>query len=132
MHGLTRYLETSHVCGRYLTKRQKQEIAEKMRAKKVFTEPLVPNFNIAPTTFQPIVRNERDSTEREMLLARWGLVPYFATSLTDWRGFSTINARAETIQSSKRDGASFLPMASMSGRRLTIPRSRRNSPMSSH
>ena len=85
------------MCGRYYTKRQKQEIAERMRAKKVFAEPFAPNFNIAPTTFQPIVRLERDNDEREMVLARWGLVPFFAKSLADFKGFSTFNARAEGI-----------------------------------
>jgi putative SOS response-associated peptidase YedK len=44
------------MCGRYYTKRQKQEIAERMRAKKVFDEPFLPNYNIAPTTYEPIVR----------------------------------------------------------------------------
>ena len=28
---------------------------------------------------------------------RWGLVPYFAQSAADFRGFSTINAKAETL-----------------------------------
>ena len=85
------------MCGRYYTKRQKQEIAERMRAKKVFDEPFLPNYNIAPTTFQPIMRQERDSDERELILARWGLVPFFAKSLADFKGFSTFNARAEGI-----------------------------------
>jgi putative SOS response-associated peptidase YedK len=85
------------MCGRYYTKRQKQEIAERMRAKKVFDEPFLPNYNIAPTTFQPIVRQERDSDERELVLARWGLVPFFAKSLAEFKGFSTFNARAEGI-----------------------------------
>ena len=61
------------MCGRYLNRRQKQEIATRLKAKKVFEDPYLPNFNIAPTTFQPIVRQERDSDEREMVLARWGL-----------------------------------------------------------
>ena len=85
------------MCGRYYTKRQKQEIAERMRAKKVFDEPFLPNFNIAPTTFQPILRNDRASDERELVLARWGLVPFFAKSLADFKGFSTFNARCEGI-----------------------------------
>ena len=88
------------MCGRYYTKRQKQEIAERMRAKKVFTEAYAPDHNVAPTTFQPIVRQERDSDERELVLARWGLVPFFAKSLADFKGFSTFNARAESITSS--------------------------------
>lgn len=88
------------MCGRYLNRRQKQEIATRLKAKKVFEDPYLPNFNIAPTTFQPIVRQERDSDEREMVLARWGLVPFFAKSLADFKGFSTFNARAETIPTS--------------------------------
>ena len=88
------------MCGRYYTRRQKQEIAERMRAKKVFTEPYAPDYNVAPTTFQPIVRQERDSEERELVLARWGLVPFFAKTLADFKGFSTFNARAESITSS--------------------------------
>ena len=31
-------------------------------------------------------------------MMRWGLVPHFAKSLKDFKGFSTINARAESLQ----------------------------------
>ena len=85
------------MCGRYYTKRQKQEIAERMRVKKVFSEPFAPDYNIAPTTFQPIIRLDRENDEREMVLARWGLVPFFAKSLAEFKGFSTFNAGAESI-----------------------------------
>jgi putative SOS response-associated peptidase YedK len=88
------------MCGRYYNRRQKQEIAERLRASTVFEEPCPPNYNIASATFQPIVRQEGDSDEREMILARWGLVPFFAKSLTDFKGFSTFNARAESITTS--------------------------------
>ncbi|MDP9038396.1 MAG: SOS response-associated peptidase [Acidobacteriota bacterium] len=36
-----------------------------------------------------------------MVLARWGLVPFFTKELSDVKGLSTINARAETITTSK-------------------------------
>lgn len=88
------------MCGRYYNRRQKQEIAAQLRAKKIFDAPYAPNYNIAPTTFQPIVRQERDSDERELILARWGLVPYWAKTLAEFKGFSTFNARAETILAS--------------------------------
>jgi putative SOS response-associated peptidase YedK len=88
------------MCGRYYSRRQKQQIAEQFHAGKVFEEPIAPNYNIAPTTFQPIIRIERDSGEREMALLRWGLVPFFAKSLSDFKGFSTFNARSETIAKS--------------------------------
>ena len=32
-----------------------------------------------------------------MILARWGLVPFFTKNLENAKGLSTINARAETI-----------------------------------
>ena len=85
------------MCGRYLNRRQKQEIAERMKAKKVFEEPYAPDFNIAPTTFQPIVRQERDSEERELALARWGLVPNFSKTLAEFKKIATYNARAENV-----------------------------------
>lgn len=85
------------MCGRYFSKAQKQELAERMRAKKVTPAPVAPDYNIAPTTFQPIVRLDRETGEREMELLRWGLVPFFAKSLKDFKGFSTFNARAETL-----------------------------------
>ena len=88
------------MCGRYAIRRQKQQIAEAFHVGKIFEEPFAPNYNIAPSTFQPVIREERDSTEREMVLLRWGLVPFFAKSLAEWKGFSTINARAESITSS--------------------------------
>jgi putative SOS response-associated peptidase YedK len=46
------------------------------------------------------VRQSRDTDEREMVLARWGLIPFFPKRLADFKGFSTFNARAESIPSS--------------------------------
>jgi putative SOS response-associated peptidase YedK len=88
------------MCGRYATKSDKQQIASAFKVGKVFDEPMAPNFNVAPSTFQPVIREERDSTEREMVLLRWGLIPFIATSLSKFKSFSTINARAETITKS--------------------------------
>jgi len=55
------------------------------------------DYNVAPTTHQPIIRQSRESGEREMVLARWGLIPFFTKDLSEIRGLSTINARAESI-----------------------------------
>ena len=55
------------------------------------------DYNVAPTTHQPIIRQSRESGEREMVLARWGLIPFFTKDLSKIRGLSTINARAESI-----------------------------------
>ena len=43
----------------------------------------------------------RETGEREMVLARWGLVPFFTTDLKEIKGLSTINARAETITTAR-------------------------------
>ena len=72
------------MCGRYATKRNKQKLAEAFHVAKVFAEPYAPNFNVAPSTFEPVIREEKESSEREMVLMRWGLVPFFAKSLADW------------------------------------------------
>ena len=113
------------MCGRYYRRSDKQELAEHFAAD---TEPdltdLIPNYNIAPTTFQPVIRNRRDEAARELLLMRWGLIPYFAKSLAAFKGFSTFNAKAETVatQPTWRDpstvgvAASSLPKGSMNGR----------------
>ena len=69
--------------------------------------PLPPDYNIAPTTFQPVIRETRESSGREMVLMRWGLIPYFAKSLADFKGISTINARAESVQKSPTWRAPF-------------------------
>jgi putative SOS response-associated peptidase YedK len=54
-----------------------------------------PSYNVAPQTFQPIVRLGRDTGQREIVLMRWGLIPYW--SKDSKIGYSTINAKAETI-----------------------------------
>lgn len=77
----------------------KQRIAEAFRTGNDLSDfPLpVDDYNIAPSTFQPVVRNNRDDGTRELVLMRWGLVPNFAKSLQAVKGLSTINARAESI-----------------------------------
>lgn len=58
------------------------------------------DYNIAPTTYQPIVRLNRDTSERELVSARWGLIPFFTKDMAQIKGLSTINAKAETIATS--------------------------------
>src|ERR1700679_1765013 len=84
------------MCGRYFRRSEKQQIAERFHAGKIFDDPLTADYNIAPPTFQPIIRLSRDSGEREMALLRWGMVPFFASSLKEFKGMTTFNARAET------------------------------------
>jgi len=87
------------MCGRYYRRSDKQKIAEAFHVRGDMEGLIVEsaNYNIAPSTFQPVIRNDKETGEREMVLMRWGLVPHFAKSLADFKGFSTINARAESI-----------------------------------
>jgi putative SOS response-associated peptidase YedK len=87
------------MCGRYFRKSDKQKIAD------AFKLGILPDgfllrdadYNIAPTTFQPVIRAATETGERELVLMRWGMVPHFAKSVADFKGFSTINAKAETV-----------------------------------
>lgn len=87
------------MCGWYVRRSDKQKIAEHFRATPNPTAFALPDadYNVAPTTHQPIIRQSRETGERELILARWGLVPFFTKDLNDVKGLSTINARAETI-----------------------------------
>jgi putative SOS response-associated peptidase YedK len=89
------------MCGRYYRKSDKQKIAEAFHATKVDDFPLPPwDYNVAPTTMQPIIRQSRHTGERELVQMRWGLVPFFTKDLSSLKAFSTINARAESIMKS--------------------------------
>ena len=56
---------------------------------------LGPNYNVAPTQVVPIVRNNRETGDRELILVHWGLVPFWAKDRSI--GNRMINARAETL-----------------------------------
>jgi putative SOS response-associated peptidase YedK len=88
------------MCGRYYRRSDKQRIADAFQLGKLPDDfVLPPDYNVAPTTLQPVIRADRETGERQLVSMRWGLVPYFAKSLADFRGFSTINAQAETLAS---------------------------------
>ena len=80
------------MCGRYTFR---APAADAARAFQVDPTPsLFPRYNIAPTQSVPIVRQ---AAAREMVLARWGLVPSWASDLSI--GYKLINARSETAAS---------------------------------
>jgi putative SOS response-associated peptidase YedK len=89
------------MCGRYGRRADKQRIAEWMQTHnaEVFDDSyLVPSYNVAPQTFQPVVRLSPDTGERELTVMRWGLIPFW--SKDSKMAFNTINAKAETIATS--------------------------------
>jgi putative SOS response-associated peptidase YedK len=65
------------MCGRYVRRSDKQRIAEHFQVHGPSLPVFGPSWNIAPQTFQPIVRLNRDTGEREIVLMRWGLIPYW-------------------------------------------------------
>jgi putative SOS response-associated peptidase YedK len=90
------------MCGRYYRRSDKQRIGDVFHISDLPSSLVVAeaDYNIAPTTFQPVIRNDRETGERELVLMRWGLVPFFTKELAEVKGISTINARAETIERS--------------------------------
>ena len=85
------------MCGRYMITSPVEAIRE---AFGVEDRPnLGPRYNVAPTQSVPIVRarapGEEGAAGRELVLVRWGLVPFWAKDLKF--GYRTINARAETV-----------------------------------
>ena len=54
-----------------------------------------PRYNIAPSQSAGIIRQDRAKPERRFLLARWGLIPYWAKDPSI--GYKLINARSETV-----------------------------------
>jgi putative SOS response-associated peptidase YedK len=44
----------------------------------VFDDPeLAPTYNAAPQAFQPVIRLNSETGEREIALVKWGLMPYW-------------------------------------------------------
>ena len=86
------------MCGRYYRRSDKQKIAEAFRTGLPTSFEILPSYNVAPQTFQPVVAFNRKTLEREILEMRWGLVPYWAADPKI--AYSTINAKAETLTTS--------------------------------
>ncbi|MBS1802392.1 MAG: SOS response-associated peptidase [Acidobacteria bacterium] len=92
------------MCGRYGRRGDKQRIAEWMQNHdtNVFEEIddslLAPSYNVAPQSFQPVVRLSPETRKRELKIMRWGLVPFW--SKDGKASFSTINAKSESVATS--------------------------------
>ena len=65
------------MCGRYVRRSDKQRIAEHFAVHGPSLPDFGPSWNVSPQTFQPIVRLNRDTGERELVLMRWGLIPFW-------------------------------------------------------
>ena len=86
------------MCGRYKRTIDKQEIAEFFHVNGSITElPIVPEDDVRPTTVQPILRQNRDTGERDLVMARWGFVPGWHKPDERFPP-TTFNARSEGIE----------------------------------
>jgi len=81
------------MCGRFTLHTPESQIREAFNLEH--TEPLglESRYNITPSQDVPIVRDTE--TSREMVMARWGLVPNW--SKEPKTKYSTINARIESV-----------------------------------
>ena len=83
------------MCGRYNLITDVQALIDFFEIDQTLLDAsaLQPRYNIAPSQDAPIVRHT--GTGRELVLARWGLVPHWSEQ--EKPKYSTINARAETL-----------------------------------
>jgi putative SOS response-associated peptidase YedK len=89
------------MCGRFALYSDPFTLARRFEAEAL--PELRPRYNIAPTQNIPIVREEEG--KRRFALARWGLIPHWAKDMKI--GYSTINARAETVADKPAFGNAF-------------------------
>jgi len=79
------------MCGRFTNLLSWREIVELYEITNTDFRPnLAPRYNVAPSQNVPIVK-----AGRELAVARWGLIPFWAKDAKI--GYRTINARAETV-----------------------------------
>ncbi len=86
------------MCGRYYRRSDKQKLAEAFRTGIPTSFEILPSYNVAPQSIQPVVCVNPRTLERELLPMKWGLVPYWAKDPKV--AYSTIQAKSETLATS--------------------------------
>jgi putative SOS response-associated peptidase YedK len=81
------------MCGRFTLHTPEPLIKKIFGIKNPASPGLKPRYNIAPSQQVPIIRDS--ATGREMVMARWGLIPHWSKEARTT--YSTINARVETV-----------------------------------
>ena len=82
------------MCGRYDNLIPRDAYSALFRAVRVPRSNFPPRYNIAPTDQIPIVRIDPRDGDRELTMARWGLIPFW---MKEKPKAPHINARAETV-----------------------------------
>jgi putative SOS response-associated peptidase YedK len=81
------------MCGRFTLHTPESRLRKVFNLENSMPLGLKPRYNIAPSQQVPIIRDTE--TGREMIMARWGLVPHWSKEAKT--RYSTINARIETV-----------------------------------
>jgi putative SOS response-associated peptidase YedK len=100
------------MCGRYAFFTPIEAVTRLFGVSEVHAHEIAPRYNIAPTQDVPIIRvsaflddGEARPPVRELALARWGLVPFWAKDPAI--GNRMINARGETVAQKPAFRAAF-------------------------
>jgi putative SOS response-associated peptidase YedK len=101
------------MCGRYANAKSSPDMAALFDAEDLVAGAWEAKYNIAPTVQAPLVRRSKSHDGRVLELARFGLVPWWASDPAI--GSRMFNARIETVSTSR---AFKRPFAS---RRALIP-----------
>jgi putative SOS response-associated peptidase YedK len=72
-----RYGGTDSMCGRYDNLIVRDAYAALFRTGRTPRSNFPPRYNIPPTDQIPIVRIDPRDGERELVMARWGLIPFW-------------------------------------------------------
>lgn len=81
------------MCGRFTRKENLQHLAELLGLP--IPPPLAPRYNITPSQLVACVRTNPNTSQREWVELKWGLVPSWAMDPNI--GHQLINARSETV-----------------------------------
>lgn len=82
------------MCGRYDNVIAREAYRGLFKAMRLPESNFPPRYNIAPTDQIPIVRVDPRDGARELVMARWGLIPFW---MKEKPKVPHINARAETV-----------------------------------
>jgi putative SOS response-associated peptidase YedK len=97
-HHLLNFLELLVMCGRYDNLIAREAYRLVFGADRLPRSNFPPRYNVAPTDDIPIIRVDPREGERELVMARWGLVPWWSKELPK-KPF--ISARAETVHTTR-------------------------------
>jgi putative SOS response-associated peptidase YedK len=65
------------MCGRYDNLIPRDAYAGLFRTARIPRSNFPPRYNVAPTDQIPIIRVDPRDGERELVMARWGLIPFW-------------------------------------------------------